>query len=272
MKEEIFKRLSGHIAVITGAARGTGADIARLFAHEGAKVVLTDVLEDELRAVAAEIGPDARACPADVSSAAGWQAIVETAHEFGPVSILVNNAAVLHVAKLQNVEPDAFERLFRVNQLGPLLGMQAVMPDMVAAGAGSIVNIGSVDGMSAQDIGLCAYSATKWALRGLTKAAALELGRHGIRVNCVHPDGGNPQMSAPFFPPEWQPEKAMAAHVHQILAPARGRPRNNRIREIANMVLFLASDEGAGCTGGDYPVDGGYTAGRRLLPDDGAVE
>lgn len=258
-----FTRIEGKVALVTGAARGTGSEIARVLADKGAHVVLCDVLFEELSKVAAEIGPQARACRADVSSASDWQAAVEAAHEFGPVSILVNNAAMLQMAKLQDTSADTFERIFRVNQLGPFLGMQAVLPDMLAMGGGSIVNIGSVDGLTAQDMGLTAYGASKWGLRGLTKAAALELGRYGIRVNCVHPDGGNPAMSAPFLPAGWAPDEAMAAHVHQILEPARGVPRNNRMREVANMVLFLASDEAAGCTGGDFPVDGGHSAGRR---------
>jgi NAD(P)-dependent dehydrogenase (short-subunit alcohol dehydrogenase family) len=99
--------------------------------------------------------------------------------------------------------------------------------------------------------------------------AALELGRYGVRVNCVHPDGDNPQMSAPFLPAGMVPDEAMAMHVHQILEPAQGCPRNNRMRDVANMVLFLASDEGAGCTAGDYPVDGGYSAGRRFVTGEG---
>jgi 3alpha(or 20beta)-hydroxysteroid dehydrogenase len=255
--------------MVTGAARGVGAETARLLHDEGAFVVIGDVLEDAAKALAEELGPAAVACRADVSSAADWQRLVETAHEFGPVSILINNAAVLSVSKLQNAEAAEFERLFRINQLGPFLGIKAVMPDMIAARAGSIVNIGSVDGLTAQDIGLTAYGATKWALRGLTKMAALELGRYGIRVNCVHPDGGNPEMSAPFLPAGMMPEQAMEMHVHQILEPASGQPRNNRMRDVANMILFLASEEGAGCTAGDFMVDGGYSAGRRFVTDAG---
>lgn len=262
-------RLYGRVAIVTGAARGVGAETARVLAREGAFVVIGDVLEDAAKTLADELGPAAVACEADVSLAADWQRLVGAARAFGTVSILVNNAAVLAVSKLQDTEAGEFERLFRINQLGPFLGIKAVMPDMIAARAGSIVNIGSVDGLTAQDIGLSAYGATKWALRGLTKMAAFELGRYGIRVNCVHPDGGNPQMSAPFLPAGMVPDQAMEMHVHQILEPARGQPRNNRMRDVANMVLFLASDEGAGCTAGDFPVDGGYSAGRRFVTGDG---
>jgi len=265
MNQQPRGRVEGKVAIVTGAARGVGAETARVLHGEGAFVVIGDVLEDAAKALAGELGTRAAACKADVASAADWQGLVAAAHEFGPVSILVNNAAVLAVSRLEDAEAAEFERLFRINQLGPFLGMKAVMPDMIAAGAGSIVNIGSVDGLTAQDIGLTAYGATKWALRGLTKMAALELGRHGIRVNCVHPDGGNPEMSAPFLPAGMVPAQAMEMHVHQILEPARGQPRNNRMRDVANMVLFLASDEGAGCTAGDFMVDGGYSAGRRFV-------
>lgn len=258
-------RLAGKIAIVTGGARGIGAETARLFVGHGARVVIADLREDQGRALAAELGPDATFCKSDVGSTADWAQLVETAHAFGPVSVLVNNAAMLRIATLGDTDEKTFEALFRVNQLGPLLGIKAVMADMIAAETGSIVNVGSVDGITAQDIGLSAYGATKWALRGITKMAALELGRHGVRVNCVHPDGGNPEMSAPFLPPGMEPEQAMAAHVHQILEPPRGTPRNNRMRDVANMILFLASDEGAGCTGGDYPVDGGYSAGTRFV-------
>jgi 3alpha(or 20beta)-hydroxysteroid dehydrogenase len=257
-------RLTGKVAIVTGGARGIGAETVRLFVQHGARVVVADLREDQGRALATELGPDAVFCKCDVGSSVDWNHVLEAAHAFGPVSALVNNAAMLKIATLGDTDEKTFEALFRVNQLGPLLGIKAVMPDMIAAGTGSIVNVGSVDGITAQDIGLSAYGATKWALRGITKMAALELGRHGVRVNCVHPDGGNPEMSAPFLPAGMEPAQAMAAHVHKILEPPRGTPRNNRMRDVASMILFLASDEGAGCTGGDYPVDGGYSAGTRF--------
>lgn len=260
-------RLEGKVAIITGGARGIGAETARLFVAHGACVVLADLLEDSGRSLANELGPRAAFCRADVAEDSDWRFLVDfTRRTFGPVGVLVNNAAVLAVASLADTEAALMERLFRVNQLGPLLGIRAVMTDMVAARKGSIVNVGSVDGLLAQDIGLVAYGATKWALRGITKMAALELGRFGVRVNCVHPDGGNPEMSAPFLPAGTDPERAMEDHVHQILAPPAGQPRGQRIRDVAYMNLFLASDESAGSTGADYPVDGGYSAGRRFRP------
>ena len=261
-------RLEGKIIVVTGGARGVGAVVARLFVRHGARVVVTDVREELGRALvgelAEEVGANVRFCAADVSSSADWRRVIQTAHEFGPVSVLVNNAAILDVAKLEDSTEESYERLFRVNQLGPVLGIKAVMPDMIEARSGSIVNVGSVDAVLAQDIGLTAYGGTKWALRGITKMAALELGRYGVRVNIVNADGGSMEMSEPFMPPGVIMAEAMEAHLHQILEPPRGRPRVDRLRDIANMILFLASDESVGCTAGDYPVDGGYAAGRRF--------
>jgi 3alpha(or 20beta)-hydroxysteroid dehydrogenase len=257
------QRLANSVAIVTGGARGVGAEtVKRLHAHS-ARVVIVDIRAQEGEALAAACGKNTVFCAGDVSKESDWARFVAAAHAFGPVSILVNNAAALDVATLANTSAEMFERLFRINQLGPFLGIKAVMGDMIAARAGSIINIGSVDGLVAQDFGLSAYGSTKWAVRGLTKMAAMELGRHGIRVNCINPDGGNPQMSAPFLG-DMDAVEAMAGHVHQVLEPPAGYPRNQRMGDIANMVLFLASDESLGCTGGDFPVDGGYAAGRRF--------
>jgi 3alpha(or 20beta)-hydroxysteroid dehydrogenase len=262
--EENFFNLSGKVAIVTGGARGIGAETARLLVTFGARVLIVDVSEDEGRAVTAELGQNAAFCYADVSIASDWKRIVAAAHVFGPISILINNAAVLLIAKLEETNVDDIERLFRTNQLGPILGIKAVMPDMMAAGAGSIVNTGSEDGLCGQDIGLSAYGSTKWALRGITKTAAFELGRHGIRVNCVHPSGGNPEMCAPFLPKGISAREGQIEHQHLVLEPPRGMPRHDGTRTAANMILFLASDASMGCTAGDYPVDGGYTSGHRL--------
>lgn len=258
-------RLDNRVAMITGAARGTGAAIARRFVEEGARVCLLDVREEALDKLSGELGDAAVCVRADVSNSGDWQRGIDRAlSEFDALHILVNNAALLDMTLLEDLQEETFHHLFRVNQLGPVLGMQAVIPAMKRAGHGSIVNIGSTDGVSAQDMGLVAYGSTKFALRGITRMAALELGRYSIRVNCVNPDSGNIDMSRPFLPSDLDPNEAMREHVEQILKPPPWVTGFNRYAEIAAMVCFLASDESTGCTGGDFPVDGGYVAGRRF--------
>lgn len=253
-------RLAGKVAIVTGAARGTGASTARLFAEEGASVVLGDVRDEAGQAVAKEIGDAARYERLDVTSADDWARVVARAEDrHGHVDVLVNNAGLLHLAALVETEVADFERLVRVNQIGPFLGIRAVVEPMQRAGGGSIVNISSVDGVMVHN-GLAAYASTKWALRGLTKVAALELGKHAIRVNAVCPEAGNPEMVARWVPDGVDLEVA-TAFGQPRLAPQRHRSSAERIRDVANMVLFLASDESASCTGADFVVDGGNSAG-----------
>jgi 3alpha(or 20beta)-hydroxysteroid dehydrogenase len=255
-------RLSGKVALITGAARGTGEQTARLFAAEGARVVIGDVLESEGRAVAQSLGDAAHFVRLDVTDAASWaNAVQEAQGRFGALHVLVNNAGLLHRGPLEETTPEVFERLFRVNQLGPFLGIRAAAPALRAAGGGSIVNISSIDGLMAHN-NLSAYVSTKWALRGLTRVAALELGVHGIRVNAVCPEVGGPAMRAPYVPPGIDAEKILAV-THDVIPYNRTREPVELIRDVARMVLFLASDESLSCTGADYPVDAGGSAGRR---------
>lgn len=254
-------RLRDKTAIVTGAAQGTGEVIARRFAEEGAKVVLADVQVDRGRAVAAEIGDAARFVRLDVSRKQDWRAAVdETLEAFGRVDVLVNNAAILLLAPLDEIEPADFLRIVEVNQLGPFLGIQAVFPAMKRQGGGSIVNISSTDGIKGMN-GVSAYASSKWGLRGITKSAAVELGRHAIRVNAVCPEAGNPNMSAPFFPGE--PDLTDVPHemMQRILkAPGPAEP-GGRILDVANMALFLASDESRSCTAADFVVDAGLTVG-----------
>ncbi len=258
-----MSRLAGKVALITGAARGTGEQTARLFAAEGARVVLADILEDEGRATAQDIGDAAHFERLDVTDPASWRHVVErTIEVFGPPTVLVNNAGLLLIKALVEIDPADVERLWRVNQLGPFLGMQAVAPAMRSAGGGSIVNVSSVDGLSAKN-GLGAYVPTKWALRGLTRVAALELGQMGIRVNAVCPEAGGPGMRREFTPESIDPMDTLA-FTHDTIPHNQKRPGIEIIRDIARMILFLASDESLSCTGADYPVDAGWTAGRRL--------
>ena len=260
-----MSRLEGKIAIITGGARGTGEQTARLFADEGAKVVIGDVLEEEGRATAADIGDSARFVRLDVTDTESWKACVdETTSAFGLPNVLVNNAGLLHMEAFVDIDPARYEALWRVNLFGPFLGSQAVAKSMQRAGGGSIVNVASVDGLSAKN-GLGAYVPTKWGLRGLTRVAALELGQMGIRVNAVCPEAGGPGMRKDIMPEgiDIDPMDTIA-FTHGVIPYNRERPGIEIIRDIARMIVFLASDESLSCTGGDYPVDAGWTAGHRL--------
>ena len=243
--------LSGKVAIITGASRGQGAAEAVLFAELGAKVVLTDVLADEGAAVAADIGDAAVFVKHDVSSAADWATVVDTAlSTFGRIDSLVNNAAVCLVRPIGEQSTDEFDLMLKVNLVGPFLGIQAVTEPMRAAGGGSIVNIASqaaVQGLA----GYAAYGSSKWGLRGLSKVAAIELGPLNIRVNTVYPG----MIDTP-----------MIEHLNVRRGPG-GHPgapltRVGAPEEVADVVAFLASDASTYVTGADLTVDGGASAGR----------
>ena len=241
-------RLDGKVAIITGAARGQGAAEARLFTAEGAKVVLADVLDEEGAAVAAEIGDAARYVHLDVTDEAQWAAAITAAEEaFGPVSVLINNAGVLHFQSLWKTTLEDFDRVMRVNVTGVFLGMKAVVASMETAGGGSIVNTSSTAGLQGLPF-LGAYVASKWAVRGLSKAAAIDLGHKGIRVNSVHPGGIDTPMVAGTSPD---------APFYKRLPV----PRMGSAEEVATAVLFLASDEAAYIAGAELAIDGGATCG-----------
>ncbi len=262
-------RVAGKIAIVTGAARGTGEAAARLLAREGARVVLADVLEEPGRQVAKEIGAPARFERLDVTSEEDWRRVVEdTVAREGQVDVLVNNAAVLHMAAIEDTTLAEYERVVRVNQVGTFLGIRAVAPVMKQAGRGSIVNVASIDGMSAKN-GIVAYAASKWAVRGMTRVAALELGQRGIRVNAVCPEAGNADMMRPYIPAEVDVELA-ASFQQRVLKTQMKRPLAEKISDVARMILFLASDESASCTGADFLVDGGNLAGTRIKGAPGA--
>jgi 3alpha(or 20beta)-hydroxysteroid dehydrogenase len=254
-------RLAGKVAIVTGAAQGTGAVIARLFVEEGARVVLADVKDEQGREVARGLGDAARFVHLDVRRPEDWQAAVaSTVSAFGGVHVLVNNAAILLLAPLTGTSREDFLRIVEVNQLGPFLGIQAVFETMKTGGGGSIVNISSSDGIKGMN-GVAAYASSKWGVRGLTKCAAMELGRYRIRVNAICPEAGNPFMSAPFLP-----EMSDIANVpHQMMqailkAPDHVKPAS-RLEDVARMALFLASDESLSCTAADFVVDAGLWAG-----------
>ncbi|MEM7411146.1 MAG: SDR family NAD(P)-dependent oxidoreductase [Myxococcota bacterium] len=256
-------RLKGKVAVITGAARGTGAEMARAFVREGARVWIADVLEDEGQRIADELGEAARFVALDVTSEAAWQeAVAAVTARDGGLHVLVNNAAILRLASFVETSGADFEALMKVNQLGPFLGMQAVFPAMQGHGAGSIINLCSVDGVSVKN-GVSAYASTKWGLRGLSKVAAVEFGKYGVRVNTICPEAGGPEMVRPYLPEGVDPELAMSFQW-PILASNRDRTIQERLGDIAHLAIFLASDESLSCTGGDFVIDGGHSAGRLL--------
>lgn len=262
-------RLEGKVVIITGAARGTGEATARLCAAEGARLVLGDIQADAVRAVAEDLGEGALGCDLDVGSPESWERVVDLARDrFGGVDVLVNNAGLLHMAALEDTTAEDFERLIRVNQIGPFLGIRAVAPLMKERRRGSIVNVSSVDGMRAQT-GITAYCSTKWALRGITRVAALELGRFGIRVNAVCPEAGSPDMVQPYMP-EGVDAATVLPHMQPNLATQRERTQAELVRDVGWMIVFLASDESASCTGSDYAVDGGGLAGRVVKGGPGA--
>lgn len=245
-------RLSGKVAIITGAAQGMGAATARLFAAEGAKVALGDVNAEKGEAVAKEIGENAFFHKLDVSSDGDWAAMVKaTTDKWDTVDILVNNAGLVHFTPIEQFDPDDAHRVLGVNTIGPILGAKNVTPVMKAAGKGSIVNISSVDGMRGCN-GLTVYTASKWAVRGLTKSLAYELGTSGIRVNSIHPGGvDTPMGNARGLPPE-----QLSAAFCRVPLQRIGNPE-----EVAQASLFIASDEASYITGAELAVDGGWGAG-----------
>jgi 3alpha(or 20beta)-hydroxysteroid dehydrogenase len=246
-------RLDGKVALITGAARGQGAAAARRFAAEGARVMITDVLDDQGKELAAELG--AEYCHLDVSSEDEWaEAVAFTVQTFGDITVLVNNAGILHFSALAETKLADYQRVIGINQVGTFLGMRTVVASMKAAGGGSIVNVSSVEGLGGMPY-LVAYTASKFAIRGMTKVAAMELGQHGIRVNSVHPGAiDTPMVSEALGRP------IDVSPIGKKLALRRiGQPE-----DVANVVLFLASDESAYCTGGEFVVDGGATATHAL--------
>lgn len=245
-------RLEGKVAIITGGARGMGAATSRLFAAEGAKVAITDVLEADGAALAAELGPAARFYRHDVADAAAWTALVaQVEQDLGPVDILINNAGILLFRTLLETSEEEFERVLKVNLVGEFLGIKAVAPGMIARGKGSIVNISSVDGMKAAN-GLAAYASSKWGVRGLTRVAAMELGHKGVRVNSVHPGGVYTIMTNPAD----QSKSEVDKNFQNIPLQRVGAPE-----EVARASLFLASDEASYLVGAEVVVDGGMMCG-----------
>jgi 3alpha(or 20beta)-hydroxysteroid dehydrogenase len=245
-------RLKDKVALVTGAARGIGADVARQMVAEGARVVITDVTDDTGTALATELGAAARFSHLDVADEAHWAAAVEDAEKaFGTVNVLVNNAGITAAGSLADFPVDMWRKILDVNLTGSFLGMRAVAPRMAATGGGSIVNVSSVDGLRAIP-GLHAYGASKSGLRLLTKSVAAELGPQNVRVNSVHPG----LVATPMT--EGAPEGFLTVPMRRAAAPS----------ELAAMICWLASDEASYATGAEFVVDGGMTA---ILPYQSAL-
>ncbi|MBT2214632.1 glucose 1-dehydrogenase [Virgibacillus dakarensis] len=243
-----MNRLHGKVAIITGGARGMGATHARLFAKEGAKVVIADILEQEGQALADELGENATFIKLDVTKAANWDDVVTaTEKAFGPVHVLVNNAGISMNKSIEEIAEEEYRRIIDINQVSVFLGMKAVIPSMKKNNGASIVNISSMNGLVGGAIG---YTDSKFAVRGMTKAAALGLAHYGIRVNSVHPG----VIETPMIAQEDSKDaiKEFAKHI------PTGRVA--KPEEVSNLVLYLASDESSYSTGSEFVVDGGLTA------------
>lgn len=245
-------RLEGKVALITGAAQGMGEATARLFVEEGAKVALGDVKTAEGEAVAASLGDAALFQKLDVCNEDDWASLVGAAVDrWGRIDTLVNNAGLVHFTAIETLNKADMERVLSVNTIGPVLGAKHVAPHMTAQGSGVILNISSVDGLRGCN-GLTVYTASKWALRGVTKSLAYELGPRGVRVISIHPGGvDTPMGNAANRPREELDKTFKRVPLQRVGAPD----------EIARVSLFLASDEASYVTGAEIAVDGGWTAG-----------
>jgi 3alpha(or 20beta)-hydroxysteroid dehydrogenase len=234
-------RVDGKVALISGGARGMGESHARLLVAEGAKVVIGDIIDDRGKAVADELGDAARYVHLDVTQPDQWQAAVSTAvQDFGKLNVLVNNAGIVNLGPLKSFDLAKWQQILDVNLTGTFLGMRAAVDPMTAAGGGSIINISSIEGLRGAPF-VHGYVASKWAVRGLSKSAALELAPQNIRVNSIHPG---------FV------RTPMTKHVpDDMVTIPLGRPAESA--EVSTFVVFLASDESSYATGSEFVVDGG---------------
>ena len=248
-------RLENKVAFVSGGARGMGAAEAKMFAREGAKVVIGDVLDGpgiQTEAEINELGGECLFVHLDVSSEESWvSAVAETVSRFGRLDILVNNAGVVSRDKLEDISVAEWDRVMDINAKGVFLGTKAAIPEMRKAGGGSIINISSISGMAGQAYVSAAYNASKGAVRIFTKSTAIQYASEGIRVNSVHPGPIDTPMTA-----IWQDDaEAQAESIARIPIGRTGKPD-----DVAYGVLFLASDESSFMTGSELVIDGGYLA------------
>lgn len=246
-------RLAGKVAIITGAAQGMGAEHARRFVAEGAKVVFTDIDTVRGQALAEELGANALFLEHDVASGAAWKAVIaETERRFGPVTVLVNNVGIVGpVVACADMDEDEYLRICAINQTSVFLGMKHVIPSMKKAGGGSIINISSISGIVAiYGTPNVAYAASKFALRGLTKQAAIEYGGDNIRINTVHPGYIRTKMMTEALTDEQIVIASDSVPIKRVGEPA----------DVALLVVYLASDESGFTTGSEHIIDGGLTA------------
>jgi 3alpha(or 20beta)-hydroxysteroid dehydrogenase len=241
-------RLEGKIALITGAARGQGAAEVRAFVAEGARVIVADILVDEAKRLAEECDGMAVPVHLDVTDEQAWENVVaDVRAEHGHLDVLINNAGILALTPIESTSLAEYQRIIAVNQVGVFLGMRACIP-LLAERGGSIVNVSSIGGLAGMPM-MLAYVASKFAVRGMTRTAAVELASRRIRVNSIHPGGvETPMLEELGLPPD-------------LLTQAAPLGRLAKPEEIASLVTFLASDESGYCTGGEFVIDGGLTAG-----------
>ncbi len=256
-----MQRLTGKVALVTGGARGIGEGIVRRFVAEGAKVMITDVLSDEGAALAAELGDAAAFIQHDVTSLSAWQDVVAAAEaKFGRLDCLVNNAGVIAFKRLDDLTEADIRRIIDVNLIGTMFGCQAAIPALERAGGGSIVNMSSADGISGAN-SLTAYCASKFGVRGFTKALALELGPRKIRVNSIHPGGILTPMANPTNIPRELYDRGYWIYPAQ---------RSGSPSDIGAAAAYLASDDAQYCIGTELSVDGGLNAGHYYMTMPGA--
>ena len=242
---DMNQMLIGKVALVTGGARGMGEAESRLFVEHGAQVIIGDILHSQGQSLANSLGESSTYLRLDVTDEANWSSVMAHIEErFGGLDILVNNAGILKAKAIEETSLKEYMEVVNVNQVGTFLGMRSAIPLLKKRAGGSIVNISSADALMGSN-GLVSYAASKWAVRGMTKVAARELGQHGVRVNSIHPGGITTPMIGDTD--DWNHDTRKQIPLYRAGAP----------EEVADMVLFLASDQSSYTTGGEFSIDGG---------------